>query len=693
MEEQKESVPQNNIEPASQVKNGFIKKWSWILFALGVLLYSNTWRHNYAVDDAIVIYDNEFTMKGVAGIPALLKYDTFRGFFKVAGKESLVSGGRYRPLTPIMYAVEVQLFSKKKQDNNGQIVRDKDGHEVFDPNEGGKLNTVKFIGHLINTLLYGLTCVVLFWVLLKILSPEEKPTSWENKAAFIAIGTTLLFLAHPIHTEVVANVKGRDEIMSLLGGLTGLYFSLKSFFEKKPWLNLIGAVVFFVALFSKENAIKFVAVIPLTYYFFTQAKSREIIFRTIPFLALAIIFIIIRGNILGWSLVGETSRELMNNPFLKLVGNQFVDFSGSEKFATIFYTLGYYIKLLFIPHPLSHDYYPRAVNIMTFDDWQVILSVAVHFILGIYALIRLPKKDPVSFGILFYLGTLFLVSNIPFPIGTNLSERFLFTPSVGFCFVIVYLIYQFIVQKGFNKNMAMSGLFIVGLFAALTFFRNYAWQDNYTLFLTDIKAVPNSAKLRNACGGELIAQSVKPENESKKNVMLAEAVGHLQEAVKIHPGYKNPFLLLGNANNYLQNYEASIQAYVQALRLDPDYKEAKNNLGITYRDAGRFYGEQHGDLNKSMQYLLKAYEMQPDEYETLRLLGVVHGVSGQFQKAVGFFVKALEQSPDDPNALYNLGSAYINAGQPELAQPYIQKAITINPNIAQERMNRRSRNK
>ena len=689
MAKRKKSTSKKKIKPVVQsADNHFVKKWSWILFAFGVLLYANTWLHNYAVDDAIVIYDNEFTTKGVAGVPSLLKYDTFRGFFKVEGKESLVSGGRYRPLTPIMYAMEVQLFSKKKKNENGQVLKDKDGDELFDPNEDGKLNTVKFVGHFVNTLLYGLTCVVLFWFLLQALSPGKNPASWKTKAAFIALGTTLLFLTHPIHTEVVANVKGRDEILSLLGGLAGLYFSLKSYHEKKPFLNLIGATLFFVALFSKENAITFVAVIPLTFYFFTKAKTGEIISKMLPYLALAILFVIIRGNILGWNIGGETPRELMNNPFLKLVGNQYVDFSFGEKMATIFYTLGYYIKLLFVPHPLSHDYYPRAVELVTFGNWQVILSVLVYMALGVYALIRLPKKDPVSFGILFYLGTLFLVSNIPFPIGTNMSERFLYMPSVGFGFIIAYLFYGFIAKKGFNKNMAMGGLAVVALFAALTFFRNFAWKDNFTLFLTDINAVPNSAKLRNACGGELIAQSLKPKNEANKNSMLTEAVGHLREAVKIHPGYKNPFLLLGNANNYLQNFEVAIEAYNQALRLDPDYEEAKNNLGITYRDAGRYYGEQKGDLNKSLQYLLKAYETRPDGYETLRLLGVVHGVSGQVQKAAEFFAKALEQKPNDADALYNLGSAYMNAGQVEQGQVYIQRAMEINPNIEQERQNR-----
>jgi tetratricopeptide (TPR) repeat protein len=684
--ESKRPIP---AAPASDV-GGFARKASLGIFLLGFLLYANTLFHDYTVDDAIVIYDNEFTTKGLAGIPGLLKYDTFRGFFKVEGKENLVAGGRYRPLTPVMYAAEVQFFAPKKRDAAGQALKDKDGDTIFDPYEGGKPNMVKFVGHFVNVLLFGLTCVLLFWLLLKMLSPDGKPASALGYAPFVALAATLLFTVHPIHTEVVGNVKGRDEIGSLLGSLAALLFSLKAFYEKKTLLNVAAAVVFFLALLSKENAITFLAVAPLTYFFFTKAKPGAIFTQTLPFVAGVALFLLIRGSVLGWSVTGEPPRELMNNPFLKLVGNQYVDFTAGEKFATIFFTLGKYVQLLFFPYPLSHDYYPRAVGVMTFGEWKVILSALLYVAMGVYALLRLPKKDPVCYGILFYLATLSIASNIVFPIGTNMNERFVYMPSIGFCLVAAVMVYRW--SGSWNrlpKGWLIGGSLLLLLFGGLTFMRNFAWKDNFTLFLTDIGTVPNSAKLRNACGGELIAQSLKPENAARKTEMLNQAVAHLNESVKIHPGYKNPFLLLGNAYNYLQQYEASIQAYQQALKLDTEYTEAKNNLGITYRDAGRYYGEQKGDLAKALGYLQKAYELRPNEYETLRLLAVAYGIGGDGQKAIGFFTKALEQEPENADALYNLGSAYFNAGQPEQGAVFVQKAKAINPNIEEERKSRK----
>ena len=165
-------------------------KYQWIVFVFACLLYSNTITHDYTQDDAIVIYDNMFTQDGVSGISGLLSNDTFYGFFKKDGKANLVAGGRYRPLTPIMFAIEHQIFG-----NNSTI------------------------GHLLNILWYAFLCMMIYKLLVLMLNPI-----FENKKGFyiFALMAACLFAAHPLHTEVVANIKGRDEIMSMLGAVLAL---------------------------------------------------------------------------------------------------------------------------------------------------------------------------------------------------------------------------------------------------------------------------------------------------------------------------------------------------------------------------------------------------------------------------------------------------------------------------------------
>jgi tetratricopeptide (TPR) repeat protein len=631
----------------------------WGLFALSFLLYANTLGHGYALDDAIVIYDNMFVKEGISGVPGILSKDTFFGFFKEEGKAALVAGGRYRPLSLILFAIEVQFFGESP-----------------------------FVGHLFNGLYYGATTVLLYLVLLQLFRPQRG----QVKAYFVALAASLLFAVHPIHTEVVANVKGRDEILTLLGSLGALYLSLRAFHDKKPLYNIFAGLVFFLALMAKENAIMFLFVAPLAYYFFTSAKTGEIIKQALPFAIAAGAFLAIRFSVLGFGL-SDPPMEMMNNPFVKVQGNGYIAFTAQERFATVIYSLGKYLQLLFVPVTLTHDYYPRAIGVMTFGDWEAMLSLLLYLALGAYALWRLPKRDPMSFAILFYLITLAIVSNLFFPVGTHMAERLLFMPSVGFSLALALLGYRWAVKgapagkiPAFRRFKPVLGVVagIALLFGVRTLLRNPVWADNYTLFTTDIQYSPNSAKLRNAVGGELVTQSVKPENATRKEAMLREAIGHLEEAVRIHPNYKNAYLLMGNAYNYLEAYDQSIAAYQNALSIDPNYRDANRNLGITYKDAGKYYGEQLGQVDKAITYLNKAYELMPDEYEVIRLLGVAHGIRGNTPKAIEYFTKATEVAPQNPSAWFDLGTAYYNAGDQQRGQQYRNKALELDPGFLEK---------
>lgn len=629
-----------------------------LLFTLGFLLYANTFSHKYAQDDAIVITENMFTTQGLNGIGGILKYDTFYGFFQEEGKSNLVAGGRYRPFSLMTFAVEFALFGLNPR-----------------------------VSHIVNALFFAFTGVVLYLLLLQFLK-EKKYT---RSRQFIALAATILFIVHPIHTEAVANIKGRDEILALLGSLAALYFAFLGFRQKDWKKHVLGAICLFLGLMSKENAITFVVIIPLSLYFFAQAKPAGYLKATIPYLAAAIIFLFIRSSILGLSL-GEPSGELMNNPFLRFENGSYVPIPFGEQMATVMYTLGKYVQLLFFPHPLTHDYYPRQIDLMAWSDPGVILSLVIYLGMIVYAIRGLFKKDLLAYGIFFYLITLSIVSNVVFAIGTNMAERLLFMPSIGFSIVAAVLLYR--LARLLNGNQTIQHfrqlqipfmiLTVVGLgLAVKTFARNFVWKDNYTLFTTDILTSKNSAKLRNAVGGELISQFYDSENTALKTSRLRDAVDNLQEAIRIHPTYKNAYLLLGNAHYYLNEFDQSVAYYQQAIELDPGYEEAIQNLGITYRDGGKFFGEQEGDLNKAIQYLTQAEQYLPDDYETLRLLGVAYGVSGNGQRALEFFTKAANANPQSADAWFNLGTAYLSIGDTEQGNTFHQKGIDMDPEVTQ----------
>ncbi len=617
-----------------------------ILFVGSVLLYAGTFSHDFALDDAIVITDNVFTKAGIDGIGDIFRYDTFYGFFQDASKAQLVSGGRYRPLSLAVFAVEYDLF---------------DG-------QPGSM-------HIVNALWYGLS-VVLVYFFCGALFPRS-----DHRSAFVALAAGLLFLAHPIHTEAVANIKGRDEIMSLAFALAASLLVIRGIRNQRIGLLVAALPVFLLGLLSKENAITFAAVIPLTVYYFVSTRPRDWLLAALPIWVASGAYLLIRGSIVGYDL-GDPLPELMNNPFLKLVNGQYEPFSAAEKSATILYNLGKYLQLLVVPYPLTHDYYPRHIPIASWADLHVILSLLGHVALVLLALWGLRKRRPYSYAIWYYFLTIAIVSNVVFPVGTNLSERFLFMPSVGFALLGGVFLHRLAERR--SVAWAMGLLLVVTLiFSGLTIKRNPVWSDNYTLFSSDIEHAPNSAKLRNALGGELTSRYADGVDTSK--LYLREAIGHLQEAIRIHPRYKNAYLLLGNANYYLRNFESAIAAYRSALALDPGYQEALNNLPIALRDAGRYYGEQRGDLERAKGMLTEAFTLDPGDYETARLLGVSYGISGDVQRAVEYFGRAVEIDPQQADAWFDLGIALTQAGRGPEAQSAFQRARSIDPEIDQKR--------
>ena len=239
--------------------------------------------------------------------------------------------------------------------------------------------------------------------------------------------------------------------------------------------------------------------------------------------------------------------------------------------------------------------------------------------------------------------------------------------------------------KLFKSKYSRLGLplIIVSLTACAfkTIDRNRVWQDNFTLFTTDVMTSNKSAKARNAAGGALIDHSQTTSDTSQSHPMLRKAVKHLNEAISIHPHYKNAYLLLGNANFYLRQFEASISAFDHALVLDPTYEDARKNRAFAYRDYARYRGEKLQDLPGAIALLEKAAPDLKEDYETHRLLGVAYGNMGNTPKAIAHFLTAVDLRQDDASTLFNLGMAYLAQNDSLNANRYISQAKSINPDI------------
>ena len=496
-----------------------------VIFLLAIVLYFQTRSFDYVLDDNILIVKNKFTQKGVAGIPEILGNETFKGH--LGDQKELVEGGRYRPLSMITFAIEKTITG---------------GNAAF--------------SHLVNVLLYAITGIFLYRVLL-LLFPQSK-----KQFINVPFAAAALFIVHPLHVEVVANVKGRDEIFAFIAELGILYYSLKWLAENKTRYLVYSGICYFLGILSKENVITFLAIVPLTAYFFTNSTSGDKIKITLPLVAATVVYLMIRYSVLGYMFSGEEITNLMNNPFYGM--------SFGEKTATIFYTLLIYLKLLFYPHPLTHDYYPYHIPIMSWSDWASVFSLLVHLALLAYMFIYWKRKSVLSYSIAFYFITLSIVSNLFISVGTFMNDRFAYHASLGFCIAIAWLLIEKMNINRLSKIMGYTILFLVlVIFSVLSYLRIPDWKTNESLNRAAIKVSYKSARSNLFMGTLLWEKNYltlpKDADTARRKAVLDSVNPYFEKALNILPTYSSAnSMKAGIAAEYYKldkNLEKLIKAF------------------------------------------------------------------------------------------------------------------------------------
>jgi tetratricopeptide (TPR) repeat protein len=598
-----------------------------------VIIYSNTIGHDYALDDTMVITDNQFTQKGFNGLKEIFTSDSFTGYFNE--KKVNLPGGRYRPLSIATFAVEHSLWGSNPH-----------------------------ISHLINILLFALTGLILYRVL-RLLFPEKYQLgSFLN----IPLLSTLIFLAHPIHTEVVANIKGRDEILSLLFALLALLTAIKYADKKRGYWLLIGFACLFLALLSKENAITFVLIIPLSLYFFRNVSLTSLLKSSIPWVLAVIVYFTIRNSITG-GFHTVSAGILMNNPFLNA--------NAEQKYATIILTLGIYLKLLFWPHPLTFDYYPYHISLTNFLHFGVIITLIIYSSLFIYACLQIIRKTPAAYSILFFLISIFPVSNLVVNVGTFMNERFVYQASVAFSIgivlILLYVIERSVIQKVLSgKYMKLIVLLAIILsFSVVTFSRNYAWKNDFTLFLTDVKTSSNSAKSNCGAGGLLLYRAINTDNPQKKREELNLAIQYLTKATTIDPTYSDVWRKLGTAQYKLnQDIPKAFHYYCTALKNNPCDEDAYTDI--------HFLLSKCDNVDSRIDYYKELLKINPKRPDVNTQLGFLYGKEKQdISAAITFFKHSVSLNPINKEAFKGLGAAYLTSGSYDISLYWLEKALQL----------------
>lgn len=286
---------------------------------IGFTFYITSINGEYALDDGIIIHQNDHVLKGFRGIPDIMTKDAYESFYRRMCATDQLAGGRYRPLSVVSFAVEQQflgayrsgLYMQVRDLNQNNVLDDKpvphtsdcgrpevnyefndyvdaNNDGVVQPNEcyscwdlnknfknefdedlniDGIFNEVDCqvysakVRHFNNIWTFALGCVFLYLVFARCFFRKQPDL------AFLA---ALLFTMHPIHSEAIANVKSRDEIFSLIFVSLTFLYSFK-YLETKTYKDLFWAsFMFLLAVLSKEYAVFLLFLLPLAVYTFTE---------------------------------------------------------------------------------------------------------------------------------------------------------------------------------------------------------------------------------------------------------------------------------------------------------------------------------------------------------------------------------------------------------------------------------------
>lgn len=675
-----------------------------VLVVAAILAYGDTLTLKYASDDRMIIYENDYTLQG--DVQKVLTKDAFTGYFGEG--DQLVAGGRYRPMSQLTFMAEYQMFGGGIKDSVG-LHRAEQNERIFSQ------SALPVIQHGFNVIYFILLCIIVFVVLQKIF-PQFDNEKWYLSLPFLA---TLIFLLHPLHTEAVANIKGRDEIFCMLGAMLALLCSLRYVEVRRWWWLLLSFVAMTFALFSKENAITFLAVVPLALYFLPQEKRKtDYLWTLLPILVASVLFLVVRAQVLNGMLTDSDNTLALNNPF---VGQ-----SKAAEVATVLVTWAIYLKLMIFPHPLTHDYYPNQIEITNFANplvWLVLLAVIA---LVVFTVKVFKKKNVLAFAIAFFIITFSITSNLLFNVGTFMNERFVFMPLLGFAIAVAVLFRKLAevaiggsgdgnaTKRNRGRQVEAKPLtprWVVGIFCVLcicylgkTAARNLAWYDDVKLFTTDVETSDKSMKCTLSAGGSYL----KLYEQTGKTKYLNLAKKYLNRALDLGRSDTDTWSLMGKMYFLRKNYVAAARCYRNVLSAKPDDAEALRNLesmkGASVLEANRLID--NGQRAEALALARVAIVNDPESPDLLNILGRLTGEDAaaqlaqaenalaadpgnvnlqntikqkraELQQAIGYLEKAHKLNPEHASVCENLGIAYASVRRFGDALPLLEKALSL----------------
>lgn len=609
-----------------------IKSSKWVLYlieslviiALSFLAYSNAIHNDFNLDDAYIVpldSQNDIIKESPkTAIPKLLKS-------RYNEAEGATHG--YRPLGKITMVFEYQLWG---------------------------LNAT--YSHIVNIVLFGINVLLLLLLLRKLTTIGIViPT------AVIYIGL-LLFVFHPIHTEVVCSIKNREEILCFIFLVTSLIFYLEFFKTSKYYYILPFVASLTLGMLAKEtlfNVFGWLIILALvgSRNGGTKLNMSVFIFKTVVIIIVAArLYTFVLDFIPSTLTPAEVAYEFTQNPY--------ASFSSIYSIPNGIQTLFFYLKKLFLPYPLLFYY---GYDMLPMQNWKMALpyiGIIIAVILMVFVIKSYidNKNILLPFWIAVFFISIFPFSNLinRFYVTGIVGERLVYQASFAFCMILAILIYNgvnLILKNGNSRQKKLAipavALPILIFYFILTFQRSADWENKITLFEKDIKHLSKSVRA-NSMLASAYMKSVDEKTSSNNEESIQKAKHYFKESIKVYPKYDDGWIKLGLIYaRYQNNLDSALFCFSKVAQ------DSSNAHLESLEILGDIFQTQQRNEQVALRYYLQYWAISASNKRIYEKIQNILFKQSRFHDAILFAEIAIKNKwvegyVDKADALFQMGN-------------------------------------
>ncbi|GFO70405.1 O-GlcNAc transferase [Geomonas limicola] len=522
----------------------------------------------------------------------------------------------WHPLTWLSHMADVQLFGLKPA-----------GH------------------HLTSVVLHTVSALLLFLLLVRITGMQ-----WRS------LVVTALFALHPMHTESVAWVAERKDVLSGLFWHLTLLMYVVYVQRPKLWRYLATMVCFALGLMAKPMLVTLPVVLlildwwPLNRFRRNEGDTtaavqtaRHLFLEKIPFFLLSLL-----------SSVTTIYVQQHGGAVQSLEKVQF-----GLRIANVFLAYVRYLIAMFWPHDMA-ILYPFPTEIIM---WQLTGSVLLLIVISV-AVFSFRRRLPyLATGWLWFVVTLLPVIGLIQVGGQSHADRYTYLPFTGLSILAVWGVSdacKSLAQR--TKVLATLSVLTIAVCAALTWQQLGYWRNNITLYRHTLAVTNNNYLILNNYGIAL--------NQEYGDVDGALAA--YQEALRVWPKSALTRNNLGTMYLAKGRFTEALEQFREAARLDPGEPMVRINTGRTLAKMGRL-----GEAAEQFEAALKQDPAATDAHLQLALLLIK---TGRTSEARSHYEAMQKLEPSSARGPLTIAVELASAGLVGDADEYFRQAMALEPN-------------